>query len=325
MNEQRRYLRDQYDELAASGQDTQRDFVRSLSHVAQFLQHVWQQEPRFEGLDFNDDQALLCFQALRHLKHNITIAPLARFYDSARRGENGIKIARTEELAAAIRATTAFTMLWRSAKGGTENIDAQYRDFMKSPTTITRPDGTTRTIEAFCRRASQEALTIEDYKERLRSALKKEYPTRDDWVRVASRTPIYKHSAAVARFMLLCASHDSVPDAEHFGLVKRGVLGVAPLLTSQVWNDASYLTVEHVAPQTRGQGAWDASFDDDPDAMNRLGNLTLLPQVENSLLGNKPWEQKVFLYRMLSAETHDQRIRRSKASTVSSGRNAPFS
>ena len=198
-------------------------------------------------------------------------------------------------------------MLWRSAKGGTENIDAQYRDFMKSPASITRPDGTARTIEAFCRRASKEALTIEDYKERLRSALKKEYPTKEDWVRVASRTPIYKHSAAIARFMLLCASHDSVPDAEHFGLVKRGVLGVAPLLTSQVWNDATYLTVEHVAPQTRGQGAWDASFDDDPDAMNRLGNLTLLPQVENSLLGNKPWEQKVFLYRMLSAETHDQR------------------
>ena len=307
LNEQRRYLRDQYDELASSGQELQRSFVRSLSHVAQFLQYVWQSEPRFEGLDFNDDQALLCFQALRHLKHNITIAPLARFYDSARRSENGTKIARTDDLAAAIRATTAFTMLWRAAKGGTENIDAQYRDFMKSSAQITQPDGALTTIEAFCRRASSADVSIDSYKERLRSALKKEYPTKDEWVKTASRTPIYRHSAAIARFMLLCASHDSVPDGDNPGLVKRGVPGVAPLLTSQVWNDGSYLTVEHVAPQTRAQGGWDTSFDDDPDAINRLGNLTLLPQVENSVLGNKQWEQKVFLYRMLSAETHDQR------------------
>lgn len=35
--------------------------------------------------------------------------------------------------------------------------------------------------------------------------------------------------------------------------------------------------------------------------------MTLLPQLENTVIGNRPWEQKIFLYRMLSAETVEQR------------------
>jgi Protein of unknown function (DUF1524) len=306
LNEQRRYLRDQYDELKV--QDAQRDFVRSLAHVAMFMQHAWQPEPQFIGLELNDDQALLCFQALRHLKHNITVAPLARFYDIARRSENGVRIAKTDELASAIRATTAFTMLWRSAKGGTENIDSHYRDVMKSPPTmaIAGPDGNPLEISAFCRRYSSSGMGIETYKARLRHIFLQEYPNKEEWVKIASRTPIWKHSSSIARFMLLCASHDSVPDPDAPGLVKRGVPGVASLFTPEIWNDPAYLTVEHVAPQNRTPG-WDTGFDDDPDVIHRLGNLTLLPQIENSVVGNRQWEHKVFLYRMLSAETKEQR------------------
>jgi Protein of unknown function DUF262/Protein of unknown function (DUF1524) len=305
LNEQRRYLRDQYDSI--EDHSGKRDFVRSLSHVATFMQHGWRPDiPRFPGLELNDDQALLCFQALRHLKHNITVAPLARFYDEARRAEDGERIAKTTELAAAIRATAAFTMLWRAAKGGTENIDAQYRDIMKSAGSATASDGSTSVIPPFARRISEARINVENYTARLRNIILKEYPDKDEWVKAASRTPIFKHSAAIAKFMLLCASHDAVPDGSDPGLVKRGVTGVAPLLASAVWNDPSYLTVEHVAPQSRAQG-WDNGFDDDPDAAHRLGNLTLLPQVENSIVGNRQWEQKTFLYRMLSAETQEER------------------
>jgi hypothetical protein len=305
LNDQRRYLRDCYDQLQSS-QAFQRDFVRSLSHVAVFLQHAWQKEPRFVGLEFNDDQAMLCFQALRDLKHNIVIAPLARFYDAARRAENGAKITRTDELASAIRATTAFSMLWRSAKGGTENIDSKYRDIMKSGEKITTSDGTPEDLLAMCRQ-SEAIIGLSSYRARLRHDFTLEYANKEEWVKAASRTPIYKHSATIARFMLLCASHDSVPDADAPGLVRRGVQGVAPLLTPEIWNDPSYLTVEHVAPQSRGQG-WGSEFDDDPDLAHRLGNLTLLPQVENTIAGNRQWEQKKFLFRMLSAETLDQRV-----------------
>ena len=299
LNEQRRYLRYQYDVVGgdADGRNAQRDFVRSLAHIATFIQNVWQQEPRFTALEFNDDQATFCLQALRQLKHNITVAPLARFYDVARRAEDGAKTKRTDELAAAIRATTAFSMLWRSAKGGTENIDGLYREIMKSD------EGPAK---AFCRRSSSDQIDVESYKARLRQHLNKAYEDKEQWVKAALRTPIYKHSAVIARFMLLCASHDCVPDADNPGLVRRGVSGVAPLLTAEIWNNQSYLTVEHVAPQSRGSG-WDKAFDDDPDIAHRIGNLTLLPQLENTVVGNRPWAQKVFLYRMLSAETVEQR------------------
>jgi hypothetical protein len=106
--------------------------------------------------------------------------------------------------------------------------------------------------------------------------------------------------------MLLCASHDCVPDANNPGLVRRGVPGVAPLLTAEIWNNPMYLTVEHVAPQSRGTG-WDKAFDEDQTISDRLGNLTLIPSLENSVLANRPWKHKVFIYRMLSAETVEQR------------------
>ena len=301
LNEQRRYLRDQYDSLTEP--DGKRDFVRSLSFVAMFMQHAWKPEiPRFPGLDLNDDQAMLCLQALRHLKHNITVAPLARFYDIARRADDADRTARTAELAAAVRATTAFTMLWRTAKGGTENIDAQYREIMRLG--LGTAGGTGTPIPPFARRLG--GVGIDAYRARLRGILLSQYGSREEWVKAASRTPIYKHSASIAKFMLLCASHDAVPDNEAPGLVRRGVSGVAPLLASSVWNDPSYLTVEHVAPRSRGK-EWDKGFDDDPDAADRLGNLTLLPSVENSIAGNREWEQKLFLYRMLSATTQEER------------------
>lgn len=227
LNEQRRYLRDQYDLVGASGagRTAQRDFVRSLAHMATFIQHVWQPEPRYPALELNDDQATFCLQALRQLKHNITVAPLARFYDVARRSEDGVRTKRTDELAAAIRATTAFSMLWRSAKGGTENIDGLYRELMK---------GDEGDIKAFCRRTSSDSIDVESYKARLRQHLHKAYEGKEEWIKAALRTPIYKHSAVIARFMLLCASHDCVPDADNPGLVRRGVPGVAPLLTAEI-------------------------------------------------------------------------------------------
>ena len=43
-----------------------------------------------------------------------------------------------------------------------------------------------------------------------------------------------------------------------------------------------------------------------PDTVDTIGNLTLLPAIENSYLGNSGWAKKRLVYKILSAETPGQ-------------------
>ena len=40
-----------------------------------------------------------------------------------------------------------------------------------------------------------------------------------------------------------------------------------------------------------------------PDTIHKLGNLTLLPSIENSSISNVSWQKKRLMYKILSAET----------------------
>ena len=66
-----------------------RDFLHSLANLATFTRTAWSvgfdDVPTFDPFTIEDDDVLVCFDALRDLKHNITIAPLVRFFDEAQR------------------------------------------------------------------------------------------------------------------------------------------------------------------------------------------------------------------------------------------------
>lgn len=309
LNDQRRYLRDEFDDLP--GVAEKRDFVQSLAHLATFMRTAWDVDsdkaPELPPFKVADEEALVSFQALRQLKHAVTIAPLARFYDEAKRSKDDAeRISRLSDLVGAIKATAAFSMLWRGAKGGTENIDARYRDVMRVGIKTKNADGDEVTIPPLCKRPKDATgvVSLANLKHSLRTILMGETATKEEWVKAAARTPIYKHSTVVARFLLLCASHDGVVDTSTPGLIRRGRPGIAPLLNLKVWTDQSYLTVEHVAPQKPADAGWKAILDEeDVDIVDRLGNLTLLPQLENAIVGNRTWEHKLLFYRMLAAET----------------------
>ncbi len=85
------------------------------------------------------------------------------------------------------------------------------------------------------------------------------------------------------------------------GLVELARPRTMPLLTIEQWRD--FATIEHVAPVDRGAHGWDAELYEDPDLIHQIGNLTLLPQVENSVIGNKPWSHKRAFYKLLAART----------------------
>ena len=187
-HDQRLYLRGQYDQLGKNqdGRELQREFVRSIAGVAAFMRYGWKVAgngiPSFEPLGVEDGEAIVGFEALRQMNHSIVVAPLARFYHWA---SEGVPIEEGRAaFVSALRATVAFSILWRGAKGGTQNIDGHYRDVMKKgygdgedgvPPLARRRDGRTTT----------DAPVVEEYKEGLRRILTQEggIGTKEQWIR----------------------------------------------------------------------------------------------------------------------------------------------
>jgi hypothetical protein len=301
LSEQRRFLRDSYE--AAGDINAKRDFLHSLANLANFMRTAWSSTSTgpadFSPVDVPNDDVQLCFHALRDLKHSIAIAPLIRFYDAACRARIDERTARIDDLSGAIRATTAFSMLWRGAKGGTENIDSQYREIMRSGVKSLGIAPLAKSVDNV-----PGVTSLDHYKAALRHLLvtKGGLPDKEAWAKAAAHTPIYQHSVVVARFLLFCATDDALSDDAEPGLVKRGRPGFAPIYRLENWRQDTYYTVEHIAPR-KGNEHWPATFYEEPELINRLGNLILLPEEANGLIGNRAWAHKRKFYELLGSDT----------------------
>ena len=312
---QRRYLHNEYDKLSELDNiDKNRSFVQALAVVASFLENLWNVEkgakPDFTSLNIDDEEAIIGFEMLRELKHSITIAPLSRFYQQVLEAEQEIdRIQKTEEFVAAIKATVAFSLLWRGAKGTTHNIDSYYRDIMSSgihhgnehvPPLARHP------ID------SPGVVSISNYKRGLQLVLqhKGKIKNKEEWTRQVSTTAIYQHSKVITRFLIFCASDDTVTDGIEKGLLTRGRPGINPMLTLNRWNDKAYFTIEHVAPQSRNanwnKDIYNDIYNNDSKTIHTLGNLILLPKDENEILADRSWKHKKLMYSLLSVETPEE-------------------
>lgn len=302
LSDQRRYLRDAFDKLPTI--EEKRSAVVSMGNLAAFMETGWQRPldelPQLEGATPFDPSTGFCFQALRNLKHAITISGVARFYDELRRAEAEDRPSKVSDLFAAIRATAAFSMLWRGGKGGTENIDGLYRAVLRDGDPADSIPPMAKRIEDV-----RGVVSLSNYKRLLKRRLVAEFPTREDWVNHASRMAIYSHSVSVAKFLILAASHDTVIDTakDAEGLVAAGRAGVSPTMTGDAWRSDTLFTVEHIAPQSQSPGWQEDIYEPGIDAVHRLGNLTLLPKTPNSYVSNKSWPHKRLLYRYFSAQT----------------------
>ena len=309
LDDQRRYLRREYnDPTKPDDVASRRTFVQAMADVSAFMEHAWNYEEgnlsKFWPLQVDDPGAQVGFDAIKRLDHTITVAPLTRFYQRAVNSSGPMKQALTEDFIEAIKATVAFSMLWRGAKGGTKNIDNHYRAIMRAGVQVA---GESRPPLARRPPDKSSELSLENYRRALAITLKEKgnISGKDEWVAAISRVEVYKASAPLARFLLFCASHDTVADAGNDGLIKAGRLGIKPMLTLDRWNDDAYLTVEHIAPLSKNEG-WHEDIYSNPLLVNTLGNLTLLPRTENELLANKSWSHKRAVYRLLTTETPEE-------------------
>ena len=310
--EQRRYMRNQYENLPEK--EEKRKFVQHLSHVAGFMSEAWKQEGRpFPNItEFTDrDDVLMCMDVLKRADHHITIGPLVRFYSQVQVASADCRDMVVNELAGAIKAMTAFFALWRGSGKRPGDLASRYRELMEKGFSKAK-------IQPFSRYPRvgrrSDVLTAEELGKALRHVLGKgrtlAIRCEEDWVKLSSERPVYDISQPLTRFLLFASAHDTVEDDDDSELPDVGVTGTLDMLTWNKWNDD--LTIEHVAPQEPDleQNDWPKPLYENPDVLNYLGNLTLLRNAENSSFNNKSWEKKNKMYHILSGPTLEEREKR---------------
>ncbi|MCW6541752.1 DUF262 domain-containing protein [Yersinia ruckeri] len=307
LSEQRRFLKDNFEKMCL---EQQREFVRHLSHAALFMQHTWPDDKKqtsvinFTG-EAHTESVILCIDLLRKFSHIITLGPLIRFYSEIRRAPSEQRAKAISDFIEAVKAITAFSVLWRSSRRSTENLDAFYRKLMAQgyPSIGLGPLArTSLNMQDSC------SLDINLLKKAFILILEHDgkVGTKEEWVKAVSKIPAYTNQKEITRFILLAAAHDSVEDKNIAGLTVAGREGILPMLDIKNWNGDQAQTIEHIAPQEKSSAGWLDSIYDEPELVNRLGNLTLLPTRENSSLKNGSWAKKKLFYKVLSASTSDE-------------------
>lgn len=301
--DQRQYLRRQFQSLALPSGNVgeARAFVDQLADVSTFVFEVWNRSDS-SLMSSGSDLDRLCLEVLRSTNHTVVLALLARYYSEWAANPS---VARRDEFMSVLKAVTAFWTLWRTSRATTRGIDDVHRKLMA----VGHP---TTGLPAMAKRAagSPAALPVAA---QVRIALKSLLSTRGnitteaDWIAKVTVQQLYQTSRQLAKFVLLCGHDDRIEDQTAPGLIRRGVAGCFPALTSEAWK--AHYSVEHIAPQTLAAG--DTSYDQsiyDQGLVDRLGNLTLMPVDLNQLIGNKTWPYKRGVYTVLSETDPQARV-----------------
>lgn len=312
--DQRKYLKEEYERYEKN--DAERlAFVSNLRDTAMFVQHAWvggDNQPDLYELPVSatTDVVKLCLTFLNRVGHTITVGPLVRFYSAAVAATSSNQLKKINDFESALKAITAFSVLWRASRRGTSNIDLEYRQLMTGTDTLTKFAPLSRKLRSDDKGCElQPNVDVKCLKAeliaRLNSADHGCIVDKDEWVKRCMAIPSYTNSLPVSRFILLAAYHDSIEDAGSPGLITSGKPGVSQCLTFDGWRNEKHLSLEHIAPKDP-QGGWQSDLYEDRELIHRIGNLVLVPNNANSSLSNRPWNEKAILYAALGAKSqHD--------------------
>lgn len=311
--DQRRYLKEEYERYEKDPVE-RLAYVRHLRDTALFTQFAWaskDEHPVLQELPIaaTTDTVKLCLAFLNKVGHTMTVGPLVRFYAAALSASAADQSTKVAEFEAAIKAITAFSVLWRGSRRGTANIDHEYRELMTGNNAVAGMAPLARKLKSRSTGLPDPAVDAVTLKAELRARFVSsdhgDIANRDEWVNRSMQIPAYSNNGPVTRFILLSAYHDAVEDPAESGLIAVGKAGVSQCLTFDGWCDENHLSLEHIAPKDP-VSTWDASWYEDREVVHRIGNLVLVQKGANSSLSNRPWKEKTILYAALGAKSqHD--------------------
>ena len=291
---QRTYLRSKFGEVADS--NLKRQMVQSLADIAEFRQTYWNRDSirTLDSIHHSNisDWLKLCCTFISEMKTSLALPIMARYWKQYKR--DNIE----DTFADAVKTLTAFLVLRRSITGTTGGIDTDFRKMME--TLCTGLDD------------SNPLPSLDELKEKLRgylAASRIRVQNKASWVSQVCEVSLANRSQPLCRFLLFAASDNAMPDQENPGLLTREKVIPGDQLTYlnfSKWQDDKYATVEHVAPDSNS-GGWDEEIYRLPHTRHTIGNIILLPQKENSSVGNASWAKKKLFYRALVAATEDER------------------
>ncbi|WP_421476163.1 GmrSD restriction endonuclease domain-containing protein [Agrobacterium tumefaciens] len=301
--DQRRFMRDTFDGCGNS--KDQKSFVQHLADLARFFDEVWVDGVPAVGSTKLPKDSALCIRFLVALGHTITAPLLAQYAAAISAAGQDVELRKLamEEFATVAKAVTAFAVLWRSSRSTTDRIEQVYRDLMSkgSPEHGVGPLARGLRERGVLPKASviQQVLAARLRADRTNGGAN--ISSKEEWIEKTILQPIYFVNVALARFVLMAAFHDTVEGPN--GLLVEGKPNSHPTLTIDAWTAETYMSVEHVAPQSGGHWAQDLYGDDEYD---RLGNLTLVPLSANQSLSARAWDHKRKFFAALAADTKQE-------------------
>ena len=268
------------------------------------------------------DEAVLALSFLAKFGHTIVIPLLSRFVTPAKQSQlnsDERKLAVTE-LDLAIKSVCAFSCLYRSTRRDTEGIDEIYRQIMRGNELLRDGSYSSPTpLDAFQRSELNILGQTRDLEPPKASRLREELwrrlsysnkphkgiANKDRYVKLARDLDIYEINKDLTRFLLLIAQHNSVESDIEKGLLITATPGKNECLNLLSWVSDETNSIEHVAPQNPS-GGWDMDIYASDVSQHSLGNLTLCPSPANSALSNRPWSEKVRMFKALSSSTKNE-------------------
>lgn len=288
---QRKWLINRYDECGTFS--NREEFIHAMSDIAMYWQNIIIKKgdiiPRTENI-LNSDlrkQAALCTLYLQKAGHKMAHSVLSRFYSLILREENDADI----KFVLACRKVAAFFTLWRSALDNT-GLDDVYRELLNKK--ISWKKGNLELDNEVLKQYFLKVL--ED----------KNIGNKNSWKNKAIEYLRYDNAKIVCRFSLFVTAHDTIPDPDSTGMMKKSLSGVCSYLEPDKWNADDFSSIEHIAPQERSNDEdWDENLYSDENNYEKIGNLTLLPVEINSSVGNKVWAEKWIYYKHLAEADPD--------------------
>jgi len=306
ISDQRRYLLTTYKD--AANIEEKREIVKNLALICKFYQNEWDSDQPEYITDSESEENLprLCIEVLKEAKHEIVIPLITRAYYRYLNDENF----SDDTLYELVKAITAFFVFWRSSHKSTSGIDSVYREIMKI--------GLEEYNVLPMARKYNHSFDIESIKKYFRTKLTEKITgtnidglmsCKNEWIRKASVTPVYKISKPLTKLLLLAAIDDTTEDPDCNGLsipAKKGKLKTLSWFKWHAFNNeinSKKFSIEHVAPQSRNN--WTINFDDS-DIIHSLGNLTILPISANSSISDASWNEKRACYSALCQDTTNE-------------------
>jgi|GEM_PF-1346201 len=309
LEQQRSYLRnifESYESDRKTEKERKRVFIKNLREVAIYRGKFWSNRDLSDQLSGYPDReaTLACLKFLKDLKTSLSIPILCRYYfESQKKDDKAI-------FSEAVKALTSFVVIRRSVTGRTSGIDNDLRRIMSDgiPRIEEGKQGVKIPISVGVNNQNNFVI-VDGLKSYLRTYISQKkigVTGLASWQERVLVTDLYNSSAPLCRFMLLAASHNARPKKEDKWLLEESrESSQRNFFNYDTWTSVEVSTIEHVAPENGLQNDWDEEIYK-TNLHNTLGNLTLLPQPENSVLANKCWANKVWLFKAFACETEEE-------------------